>query len=72
MNKYKLTATTRTHKGTTVYQIQAIKSFGGVIAGDLGGWVESEGNLSQRGDCWVYGDAMVYGNAWVSDDARGV
>ena len=31
-----------------------------VKAGDLGGWVESEKNLSQEGDCWVGGNARVY------------
>ena len=52
-----------------------------VKAGDLGGFVESESNLSQDGDCWigghaqvygharVYGDAVVYGNAVVSGNA---
>lgn len=34
--------------------------------GALGGWIESEENLSQEGSCWVYGDARVYGNARVS------
>ena len=27
----------------------------GVKAGDLGGYIQSESNLSQIGDCWVYG-----------------
>lgn len=42
----------------------------GVRAGDIGGYVEREKNLSQDGDCWVYGDARVYGNAWVYGDAQ--
>lgn len=48
----------------------------GVTAGDIGGYVEDEKNLSQEGDCWVYGDALVHGNAqvhgnaWVCGDAR--
>ena len=42
----------------------------GVRAGDLGGWVESEGCLAQSGDAWVSGDARVSGDAWVSGDAR--
>jgi carbonic anhydrase/acetyltransferase-like protein (isoleucine patch superfamily) len=43
--------------------------------GKLGGWIESEDNLSQEGDCWVddhaqvYGDAKVYGNAKVHGGA---
>ena len=46
-----------------------------VKAGDLGGYVESEDNLSQEGDAWIYGEASVYGgasvfgNASVSEDA---
>jgi len=41
-----------------------------IRAGDIGGYVEREKNLSQDGDCWVCGDAQVYGNAWVYGDAR--
>ena len=44
--------------------------------GKLGGWIESEDNLSQEGNCWiddeasVYGHAKVYGNAYVGGKAR--
>lgn len=31
--------------------------------------MESENNLSNDGNAWVYGNAMVFGNARVSDDA---
>ena len=41
----------------------------GVKAGDLGGWVESEKNLSQEDDCWVGGEARVHGDARVYWDA---
>ncbi len=41
-----------------------------VKAGDLGGYVENENNLSQEGDCWIGGDAHVYGNARVRDNAK--
>lgn len=54
---------------TTVYQIRALKDFGDVKAGDLGGFVESTDNLSQTGRCWVYDNAVVYGNAVVKDNA---
>ena len=40
-------------------------SFGGVEAGELGGFVEKEENLDQSGDAWVSGDARVSGNAQV-------
>jgi carbonic anhydrase/acetyltransferase-like protein (isoleucine patch superfamily) len=56
--------------GTTLYRIQALKDFGNVKAGSLGGFVASERNLSQRGDCWVADEAQVYDEAVVSDDAQ--
>ncbi|WP_420639788.1 hypothetical protein [Candidatus Poriferisocius sp.] len=37
--------------------------------GDLGGWVEGEGNLSAGGSAWIAGDAKVFGDARVEDDA---
>ena len=41
-----------------------------VKAGDEGGYIEAEKNLSHDCDAWVYGNAEVYGNARVSGDAR--
>lgn len=38
-------------------------------AGELGGYVEKEENVSQDGNAWVYGNARVSGNAWVYGDA---
>ena len=42
-----------------MYRIRALKDFSDVKKGDLGGYVESEYNLSQRGNCWVYDDSIV-------------
>ncbi len=56
--------------GVTVYRIRALKDFSNVKAGDLGGWIESEKNLSQEGDCWVYTGSKVFGNAKVSGNAK--
>lgn len=58
--------------GKKLYRIRALVSFGVVVAGQLGGFVESEKNLDQSlsGDAWVYGNARVYGDAWVYGDAR--
>ena len=42
----------------------------GVRAGDLGGYIESEHNLAQAGDAWIYGDARVSDNAVVRGNAR--
>lgn len=35
----------------------------------LGGYIEKESNLSQKGDCWIFHDACVFGNAYVFGDA---
>ena len=47
--KYELTKETMCFDGVTLHRIQAIKDFGDVTAGEHGGWVESERNLSQAG-----------------------
>ena len=69
--KYKLTEETKCDDGTKLYRIQALINIPShsVKAGDLGGWVQSEDNLSQDDTAWVFGNAQVYGNACVSDDA---
>lgn len=65
-----------------VYRIKAVIDFGNVKKGDIGGFVESEANLSHQGNCWVYDDAYVIDkakvyedatiatNAWISDNAE--
>ena len=55
--------------GKKLYRIEALKDFGDVKAGDLGGYIESEDNLSHYGNAWVYDNASVYGNASVSGNA---
>ena len=42
----------------------------GVKAGDRGGLIESEGNLSHAGTCWVSGSAQVCDSARVSGSAH--
>ena len=54
----------------TLYRIRALKNFGAVKAGDLGGYIQSENNLSHGGNAWVYDNAQVYGNAQVCGDAQ--
>src|SRR6266704_4608937 len=56
--------------GTVLYRIRALKDFGNVKAGTLGGFVRSERNLSHDGDCWVADEAQVYDDAVVSADAQ--
>lgn len=68
--KYILTSETEKINGTILYRIVAIRDFGDVKKGDLGGWIEKEENLSHDGDCWVYDEAMVWGNARIFDNAK--
>ena len=51
--------------GKILYRIKALKDFSNVKAGDLGGYIEKEENLSHEGNCWVSGNAKVYDNAIV-------
>ena len=81
MKKYELTdETMETSSGNILRRIRALTeirtAMGTVQPGDLGGWVELEGNLAQDGSAWVSDDARVFGNArvsgsaWISGDAR--
>lgn len=67
--KYRLLDETKTFEGRTLHRILALKDFRDVKDWDVGGWVESENNLSHNGTCWVDGDAIVMDNAVVMDDA---
>ena len=67
MKKYELTSETKIVFGHILYRIKALSSFGYVSAGDLGGFLESEKNLSQNGNAWVSGNAEVSGDAEVSE-----
>ena len=70
--KYEFTGETRALSSTTIlHRIRAVIDIpsAGVNAGDIGGWIESDSNLSNSGDAWVGGDAWVCGDAWVGDDA---
>ena len=75
MKKYTLLGTGKyididyDQKNYFVYQIKALKDFADVKAGDLGGYVASEKNLDQNGNCWIYDDAMVIHDARVTDNA---
>ena len=70
MKKYDFTGETLKWYGRTLSRIRALKDFGDVEAGDLGGWIEKEENLSHEGEAEVYGEAKVYGEAEVCDEAR--
>lgn len=68
--KFILTDETEVWYGRTLHRIKALKNFSNVKAGDIGGWVEKEENLSQEGNCWVYDEAKVHNGAKVFDNAR--
>ncbi len=53
-----------------LYRIEALKDFNGVKAGSLGGYIESEDNLSHDDNAWISGNARVGDDAWVGDNAR--
>jgi hypothetical protein len=61
------------NKKYAFHRIKALKSFNCgdrfVKAGDLGGFVECEENLSQDGNCWIFDNAMCFFGASVRDDA---
>ena len=65
-----------TLNGHTLYRIKLLKQISNMSPGTLGGFIESEDNLSQEGNCWVaenaavYGNAKVIENAWVGGSAR--
>ena len=70
MKKYELTDEIKTVVGHTLHRIRACVDVGNnVKAGDFGGWIESEINLSHDGDAWVCDNAWVHGNAVVCDNA---
>ncbi|MTQ73649.1 hypothetical protein [[Ruminococcus] torques] len=71
MKKFKLTSEFIVDiSGVKLFRIKALIEFGNVKAGDLGGYIEKEENLSHMGDAWVSGNARVFGDAQVFGDAR--
>jgi len=70
MKKFILTKETKEFKGIILHRIQAVKTFGGVLKGEKGGWIEKEENLSQFGNAWIDENAQVFGNARVCGNAR--
>lgn len=58
------------HFNVVLYRIQALIDFDDIRAGDYGGYVESEKNLSHSGNCWIYDNAKVYGCGRVNSNAK--
>lgn len=74
--KYILTPSDVAFEGQPLFRIQAVIDFGSVNAGDFGGLVQSEYNLSHTSNCWItYYAKAVHGsrvshNAWLMDHAQ--
>lgn len=74
MKKYEITSESKVIdtimiSKKTVYRIKALKDFSDVKKGDLGGWIESERNLSHDGDCWIYDNAACFDSASITQNA---
>ena len=69
MKKYELEESTIQYGERKLHRIRALRDFGNVKKGDIGGFVESESNLSHEGTCWIYDNTKVYDKARVSDNA---
>lgn len=74
--KYRLTENSVEYKGKTLYQIESLTDFEittgfgfQVKKGDLGGYIESESNLSQQGNCWIGENVYVLDNAKIENNA---
>lgn len=68
--KYELTDETIKYNGVKLYRIRALRNFGDVRKGDLGGFVESENNLSHKDNCWIYDNGKVMGHGEVLSNAK--
>jgi hypothetical protein len=69
MKKYEFTGDTFVTSKATLKEIRALCDFGDVKKGELGGYIESEYNLSHKGTAWVQEQGMVWGNGRVEDQA---
>ena len=52
------------------YQVQALKDFDDVKAGDVGGFVSTSYNLSQVGNCWLYNSSKMYATSRMYNNAK--
>ena len=53
-------------RNVILYRIKALVDIPNIVkAGELGGYIESEKNLSHKGNCWMGDDAKVYGDAYI-------
>ena len=69
MKKYTLTNESIIVNGKQLFRIKALRDFGDVVTGELGGFVEKEDNLSHEGNCWIFDNAKCYDNGKVLGNA---
>ena len=56
--------------GRTLYRMQALRYVrNDVPEGEVGGYLESEANLSHEGTCWLFDEACAYEDARVEGEA---
>lgn len=72
--KYILTDETRLVEGRTLHRIKALRDFDGgfikVKAGELGGWIQCEENLSHEGTAWVFDNACIMDSGKIVNSAK--
>lgn len=68
--KYEFSGEEKKFNNATIRRIRALKDFGEVKKGDVGGWIGGENNLSHYQNCWVHDDAIVVGSAKVSSNVQ--
>lgn len=68
--KYELYPDYDYSKGAPLMRVRALRDFGDVKKGDLGGVVSGEHNLPQSGDCWLSYWCKLLGQSTLSDDAQ--
>ncbi len=67
MKKYELlTEPRKITEGGVVYQIKALRDFGDVEAGDLGGWIDESSTLDHESDSWIYDNSMVFDGSTIN------
>ena len=77
MKKYKLLENGKIKfDGIDLYRIKALRDIinkkGKIVVkeGELGGYIESENNLSHKGSCWIYDNSKVYGDVEIKGNSK--
>lgn len=71
MKKYSFTGDTMYFEGTQLKRIYYVKDIPPYVKkGELGGWIESEDNLSHDGYCLALQNSKIFGNAKVIENAK--